>query len=197
VVEALERDLAARDISPTILVNNAAFGLSGRFLGQQATRLDETLRLYLLSLVSLSHAFARRMEAAGNGHILLVTSLAAYQPVPSMAAYAAARVLYSLSERRSTLNLPQRSMYGRVACSDGNCAFNIANYTPRKSLKPNMLPASVLAESGVKAMFARKPSVVVGKITNVSAFSTRFFSRHVAALLGCRRSSLNDIVRSR
>ena len=64
--------------------------------------------------------------------------------------------------------------------------FGVANYTPKESLKASMLPASVVAERGIKAMFERKPSIVVGKINKVSAFSTRLFSRHVLALLGYR-----------
>jgi short-subunit dehydrogenase len=64
--------------------------------------------------------------------------------------------------------------------------FGVADYTPKESLKASILPASVVAERGVKAMFDRKPSVVIGKINKVSAFSTRFFSRHAAALLAYR-----------
>ena len=186
---ALERELDARGISPTILVNNAAFGLSGEFLSQEAARLDEMLRLDILSLVSLTHTLARRMAAAGRGHILLVGSLAAYQPVPLMAAYAAAKsFVLSFGEALHVELAPKVHV---TVVSPGLMEtefFGIANYTPKESLKSSILPASVVAERGVEAMFARKPSVVVGKINRVSAFSTRFLSRHAAALLGYRMS---------
>ena len=185
----LEHDLDAKGISPTILVNNAAFGYSGSFLAQEAAKVEEMLRLDILGLVSFTHAFARRMTAAGHGHILLVASLAAYQPVPLMAAYAAAKsFVLSFGEALHVELAPKINV---TVVSPGLMEtefFGIANYPPKESLKASMLPANVVAERGVKAMFDRKPSVVVGKINKVAAFSTRFFSRHVAALLGYRMS---------
>ena len=183
----LAGELDARGISPTILVNNAAFGLSGEFLKQDAARIEEMLRLDVLSLVSLTHTFAQRMAAAGQGSILLVASLAAYQPVPLMAAYAAAKsFVLSFGE---ALHVELGPRVNVTVVSPGLMEtefFRIANYTPKASLKPSMLPARVVAERAVKAMFRRRPSVVVGKINRVSAFSTRLLSRHVAALLGYR-----------
>ena len=183
----LERELHTRGITPDILVNNAAFGLSGEFLNQEAARIEEMLHLDILGLVSLTHLFARKMSAAGHGHILLVASLAAYQPTPLMAAYGAAKsFVLSFGEALHVELAPKVNV---TVVSPGLMEtefFHVASYTPKASLKPSMVSASVVAERGVKAMFARKPSVVIGKINKVSAFSTRFFSRHVAALLGYR-----------
>ena len=177
----------SRGILPTILVNNAAFGFSGEFLGQEAASLEEMLRLDILNLVSLTHTFARKMATAGHGHILLVASLAAYQPVPLMAAYAAAKsFVLSFGEALHVELAPKINV---TVVSPGLMEtefFGVANYKPKDSLKASMLPASVVAARGVKAMFDRKPSIVIGKINNVSAFSTRFFSRHMLALLGHR-----------
>ena len=44
------------------------------------------LQLDILSLTELSHLFGKRMADRGVGHILLVASLAAYQPDPWLAA---------------------------------------------------------------------------------------------------------------
>jgi short-subunit dehydrogenase len=184
---ALERELDARSVTPTILVNNAAFGLSGAFLEQEPQKLEEMLRLDVLSLVSFTHVFARRMAAAGEGHILLVASLAAYQPAPLMAVYAAAKsFVLSFGEALHVELAPKINV---TVVSPGLMEtefFGVANYKPTESLKASILPASVVAERGVKAMFDRKPSVVIGRINKVSAFLTRFFSRHVAAVLAYR-----------
>lgn len=185
----LEQELDARGISPSILVNNAAFGYSGEFLDQGVEQLHEMLQLDIIGLVSLTHTFARRMVAAGDGHILLVGSLAAYQPVPLMSAYGAAKsFVLSFGEALHVELAPKVNV---TVVSPGLMEtefFSVANYTPKESLKPSMVAASVVAERGLKAMFARKPSVVIGKINKVSAFSTRLFSRHFAAVLGYRMS---------
>jgi short-subunit dehydrogenase len=186
---ALESELDARNILPTILVNNAAFGLSGTFLDQETARLEEMLRLDVLSLVSLTHVFARKMATAGHGHILLVGSLAAYQPAPLMAAYAAAKsFVLSFGEALHVEFSPKINV---TVVSPGLMEtefFSVANYKPSESLKASIVPASVVAERGVKAMFDRKPSVVIGKINKVSALATRFFSRHLAARFAYRMS---------
>ena len=87
----LQRRLDERNIEPNILINNAAFGLSGEFLAQEPERLREMLSLDILTLTELTHLFGKRMAARGSGHILLVASLAAYQPDPLLAAYGAAK----------------------------------------------------------------------------------------------------------
>ena len=127
------------------------------------------------------------MSAAGHGHILLVASLAAYQPTPLMAAYGAAKsFVLSFGEALHVELAPKVNV---TVVSPGLMEtefFRVANYTPKASLKPSMVAASVVAEQAVRAMFARKPSVVIGKINKISAFSTRLFSRHVGAMLGYR-----------
>lgn len=183
----LERELRSSNIAPSILINNAAFGLTGEFLDQGAERLEEMLRLDILGLVSLTHRFAREMAAAGHGHILLVGSLAAYQPTPLMAAYGAAKsFVLSFGEALHVELAPKVNV---TVVSPGLMEtefFSVANYTPKASLRPSMVDASVVAERAIKAMFARKPSVVIGKMNRLSAFSTRFFSRHMAAVIGYR-----------
>ena len=183
----LERELRSQGISPDILINNAAFGLTGEFVGQAPERVEEMLRLDILALVSLTQLFARRMAAAGHGHILLVASLAAYQPIPLMAAYGAAKsFVLSFGEALHVELAPKVNV---TVLSPGLMEtefLQVANFKPKASLRPSMVAASVVAERGVKAMFARKPSVVIGKINRLSAFSTRFFSRHTAAVLGYR-----------
>ena len=183
----LERELRSRNITADILINNAAFGLTGDFLDQEPERIEEMLRLDILGLVSLTHLFARRMATAGHGHILLIASLAAYQPTPLMAAYGAAKsFVLSFGEALHVELAPKVNV---TVASPGLMEtefFSVAKYTPKASLRPSMVAASVVAEQAVKAMFARRSSVVIGKINRLSAFSTRFFSRHVAALLGYR-----------
>ena len=58
---------------------------------QEPARLREMLQLDILSLTEPSHLFGKRMADRGAGHILLVASLAAYQPDPWLASYGAAK----------------------------------------------------------------------------------------------------------
>jgi uncharacterized protein len=187
--EALRDSLNRRGIQPEILVNNAAFGLSGEFVQQDAARIQQMLQLDVLALVSLTHVFGKMMKERGRGHILLVGSLAAYQPTPLMAAYGAAKnFVLAFGE---ALHVELAPTVGITVVSPGLMEtefFGVAGYTPKESLKSSMMTAKDVAEAGIVAMFAGKPSVVIGRLNKLAAFSTRFFSRNAQAKIVYRMS---------
>lgn len=74
-----------------ILVNNAGIAWSGEFKAMRADELEAMLRLNVEALTLLCAAFLPPMLARGQGRILNVASVAAFQPLPSMAAYAASK----------------------------------------------------------------------------------------------------------
>jgi len=78
--------LDAQEVRPSILVNNAGFGLNERFEEHSLERLQTMLHLNVLALTALTRAYVQRMKADGGGHVLLVASLAAHMPAPLMAA---------------------------------------------------------------------------------------------------------------
>lgn len=187
--EALQDSLDRRGIQPEILVNNAAFGLSGEFLQQDATRIHQMLQLDVLALVSLTHVFGKKMKERGRGHILLVGSLAAYQPTPVMAAYGAAKnFVLAFGE---ALHVELAPAVGVTVVSPGLMEtefFGVAGFTPKESLKSSMMTAKDVAEAGIAAMYAGKTSVVIGRLNKLAAFSTRFFSRNAQAKIVYRMS---------
>ncbi len=66
-VTDLTGKLDAQDLKPTVVVNNAAFGLNERFVDHDHDRLAAMLRLNVLSLSELSRFYGQRMAAAGRG----------------------------------------------------------------------------------------------------------------------------------
>ena len=185
----LQKRLDARNIEPDILVNNAGFGLSGEFLTQDPERLREMIQLDIVSLMELTHLFGRRMAGRGAGHILLVGSLAAYQPDPLLAAYGAAK--HFVLAFGVALHVELAPNVGVTVVSPGlmDTGFNdVSGFRPKPALKPTIVSPAKVAEAGLKAMFAGRSSVVVGRINRVSAFFNRFTSRHLQAKLTYRLS---------
>lgn len=81
------------------LINNAGAGDVGRFAHQERDRQMGLLELDVVAVQDLLHAFFPGMVARGYGRVLNVASTAAFQPIPNMATYAAAKAwLLSLSE---------------------------------------------------------------------------------------------------
>ena len=97
------RDLVAQmegqGLAITTLINNAGFGLAGRFDAQPAERQSEMIALNVLALTELCRAVLPAMLARRSGGILNVASTAAFQPGPNMAVYYATKAfVLSLTE---------------------------------------------------------------------------------------------------
>ena len=94
--DRLIADLAANGEHVDLLVNNAGFGLAGRFAEQDGKRLRQMVDLNCGVLTDLAHAALPGMIERRRGGILNVASTAAFQPGPNMAVYFATKA-YVLS----------------------------------------------------------------------------------------------------
>jgi short-subunit dehydrogenase len=90
-VRAVEDRIADVDHPIDVLVNNAGFGTFGRFSELDVTREVQEVELNVVALLRLTHAALGAMEPRRSGAILNLASLAAYQPAPSSATYAATK----------------------------------------------------------------------------------------------------------
>lgn len=73
------------------LINNAGFGLRGKFHELSLTRQQEMMHLNMVSLTELMHLFLAEMISRKNGRILNVSSTASYMPGPLQAVYFASK----------------------------------------------------------------------------------------------------------
>lgn len=91
--------VASRDEPVELLVNNAGFGSSGKFVTIDAGRLADEITLNVRALTLLSRAALPVMVERGRGWLLNVSSIASFQAVPELAVYAATKAyVTSLSE---------------------------------------------------------------------------------------------------
>lgn len=95
---AMQRGKHAIDV----LVNNAGVIEHGAFVDISARRHQQLIDLNVSSLTAMLAEFLPPMLERGHGRILNVASVAAFQPVPSLATYAATKAyVLSLSESLS------------------------------------------------------------------------------------------------
>ena len=76
----VEARLADRDRPVDLLVNNAGFGLKGRFLTNTADAEEAMLSVLVTAVMRLSHAALGPMTERGRGGIINVSSVAALLP---------------------------------------------------------------------------------------------------------------------
>ncbi len=87
-VEDFAERVSAEHGVPDIVVNNAGIGQAGQFLDTPAEQFDRVLDVNLGGVVNGSRAFGRRLVERGTGgHIVNVSSMAAYAPLQSLNAY--------------------------------------------------------------------------------------------------------------
>jgi short-subunit dehydrogenase len=95
----VEQVLAAAAPDATVLVNNAGAGRFGRALEVPIDEQAQVVRLNCESLTRLSLRFLQLFAARRKGVIVNIASIAAFQPVPYFAVYAASKAyVLSLSE---------------------------------------------------------------------------------------------------
>jgi len=74
-----------------ILINNAGFGYSGKFLDNSMINYNEMINLNICSLTHLTHLFMKDMIENKSGGIINISSLASFQPIPFFSIYAATK----------------------------------------------------------------------------------------------------------
>ncbi len=75
-----------------LLVNNAGFGLAGRFIEHEMERELDLLNVNCRAPLLLSHVFARQMAKRKRGGIIMVSSVSGYLATPFEATYSASKV---------------------------------------------------------------------------------------------------------
>lgn len=78
-------------IDVNILVNDAGIGQRGFFWDIDFSKYQEIINLNILAVVQLTQLYLNDMRERNEGRILNLASIAAYQPTPMLAVYAASK----------------------------------------------------------------------------------------------------------
>ena len=98
----LDKALKRKHIVVDVLVNNAGVLEQGLFCEMDAARQQQQVTLNVAGLTSMLLEFLPGMRERGWGRVLNVASVAAFQPVPTLAVYAATKAyVLSLTEALS------------------------------------------------------------------------------------------------
>ncbi|MFO1022494.1 MAG: SDR family NAD(P)-dependent oxidoreductase [Planctomycetales bacterium] len=87
----LHAEIARRNIRIDLLINNAGFGHVAQILETEPHRIHEMLMLNVVALSDLTYLYLPEMMRRGEGGIVNVSSVAGFQPVAYMSAYAASK----------------------------------------------------------------------------------------------------------
>jgi len=148
--KGLAERLAAKKIAIEILVNNAGVLEQGAFADIPAQRHQELIDLNISGLTSMLAYFVPAMRERGSGRILNVASIAAFQPVPGLATYAATKA-YVLSLTESLSEELKGSGVTVTALCPGITATNM-----------------VSSVQDANSRIAKLPGFLIGKVDEVA-----------------------------
>ncbi len=166
------------------LVNNAGYGVWGKFSELSLQEQLDCLQVNSTTLVQLTYEFLPLLKANGSGHagILNVSSMTAYQAIPTFAIYAASKA-FVLSFSRALHHELKPEGVVVTALVPGTTESGFIDragikHTEEKAKKV-MMTAEVVAEKGVRALEAGKIEVIPGGLNILMAGATRILSKKV------------------
>ncbi len=165
--------------SVDLLVNNAGFGLHGRFDKSEPARLREMVDLNCGALTELCSAVLPAMIERRSGAILNVASTAAFQPGPGMAVYFATKA-YVLSFTEAIHEEAGRFGVRVTALCPGPTRTEfgeVAGFRGKKTLDRFFMEAEPVVRAGLKALDRNKAVAIPGGLNRTIPFAIRFAPR--------------------
>lgn len=172
-----------QEMTVSILVNNAGYGLSGLFESYPLEQHLAMLQVNCTTLVQLTYLFLPQLKQQKEAHILNISSSAAYQAVPYLSLYAASKSLVLSFSRGLRYELRKTSVNVTCICpgstdTDFATRAQVGEKAMKTAQKVNMTPEQV-GKTAVKAMFSKKAEVITGAINKLGGFLTWLLPKQV------------------
>lgn len=163
-----------KDEGIDVLINNAGFGVFGRFSETSLNRELEMIDVNIRALHILTKKFLEDFEKRNSGYILNVSSSASFLPGPLMSGYYATKAYVqrlTLAIYEELRRKGSRVYIGALCPGPVDTEFN---RTAGVSFNLKSLPSEAVASYGIKKMFARKLLIVPGLTIRLGVFFQRF-----------------------
>jgi len=177
--ESLSRTLQARGIGVRLLVNNAGVGYGGRVHEQAPERQRAMIDLDVRALVDLTRAFVPAMVERGQGTVLNVVSMSAFQPVPFLAVYAASKAFVLSLTESMAVELEGTGVTVQALCP-GNIPTEFQAVAGTSDVKFSRTPATTPGEvvaASLAALAKRQLVVIPGLRDRITVSAQRFVPR--------------------
>ncbi len=151
-----------KDKKVEILINNAGFGVFGKFCDTETERETEMISVNITAPHILTKLFLRDMKKRDYGYILNVASSAAFLPGPLFSSYYASKAYVYRLTRAVDYELKKE---GSHVCVSVLCPGPTSTEFDRVANVKFSIPAlssGFVAEYAVKKMFERKKVIVPG-----------------------------------
>jgi short-subunit dehydrogenase len=180
----LAHDVAIRGLTVDVLINNAGLGALGRFDRVDPARTGEILQVNIVALTELTRLLLPGMIARRRGRIMMVASVAAFQPGPRMAVYFASKA-YVLSLGEALAHELRGTGVSVTVLCPGATATNFFAVAGADNARiagrlRRMMGADSVARLGYHALATGQPVVITGATNRLLALLGRFVPHWVS-----------------
>ena len=182
--DRLAAELEKLELDVSILVNNAGFGYTGDFVTAPRERQVSMVALNCEAVVDLSSRYLPGMLERGEGAVINIASVAAFQPLAGSATYAATKA-FVLNFSEAVHQELSGTGVTVTAVSPGPVRSEFAEQAgigEAESRTPGMIwmSAADLAEEAIDAADKGKRAVVPGRINQATSLIGRHTPRTLA-----------------
>ena len=182
----LYRELQSKGIQVHVLINNAGFGNFGNFFGTPWEKDQALMAVNMVALTHLTKLFVQDMISRNEGYAMLLGSLSASAPCPTLATYAASKAYIRHLGEALNFELRKTRVRVSVACPGyTETDFFTANEMKKQTLlfRLTLMKSRTVCKGALRALFNGKPSYIPGLNNKLTDFLARFVPRRLSILV--------------
>lgn len=165
--------LGTRNIDPDIIINNAGIFSFRELADTSDAKIQSFIDLHVRATTMISLLFARRFKQRGSGHILNMSSMSCWMPMPGLAMYASTKAYIRVFTRSLHYELKDYGASATVAAPGGiaTSLFGLPDHLMKLAVgigavtKPDKF-----AEKAVCAMLKGKKQYINGFLNRLAIF---------------------------
>ena len=171
----------AKKLEIEFLINNAGFGAFGYAHEIPAEKMLEMIQVNCSAVVHLTRLYVPAMVTRRHGDVMIVASLAAFQPLPFNSVYAATKAFDLLFAEGIAEELRPSGVNVCALCPGStNTEFQKVADQPDRVFR-SAETAEKVARVGLEAMAAGKSYIISGFMNNVMKESQRLVPRSLVS----------------
>jgi short-subunit dehydrogenase len=169
-------ELAARNLTPDILINNAGFGYFGPFIEQSRDDVEAMLQVDIRAVTILCRRLGESMADRGGGQILNISSFAALAPIPRYAVYSGAKAYLVAFSQALRHELARQNVKISVLCPGYTATefHEVSRHDKTFLMRLTELTAPHVARAGLRGLARNRFLIVPGWWYKLNLFTSRF-----------------------
>ena len=168
-----------------ILIDNAGFGEHSEFLQADPEHLVAMVQVNCASVVHLTRLFLPAMVERRRGYVMVVASMAAYQPVAYLATYAATKAFDRMLGEALAEEMKPYGVRVSALCPGGT-ESEFHQVAGLRAGERRRQPARQVAQRGLEGLAAGKHWVIPYLAGRLQLFGQRFLPRRVVSSVAAR-----------